>query len=147
MIFFHLFLNVSLTTEPIPISGEVCVSFYYMMYGNNLGSLEIYTEKDGSSKPALLLKENKGKRWYQAQVTINLRSTGDKVQYFFFLNHWFKMVDFAKRRPQNGLYWCSFSSPLIKWKCFRGARPKIPHCQASYLRQSYLHRFSGFFKF
>lgn len=66
-----------------PQSGK-CFQFWYHMYGNSIGQLNVYllTTKTVPSVPAWSRSQNQGNQWYIAQVSItqnsivNVSSTG-----------------------------------------------------------------------
>ncbi|XP_013409923.1 MAM and LDL-receptor class A domain-containing protein 1 isoform X1 [Lingula anatina] len=61
--------RASMATPPINLSGKVCISFRYHMYGNSVGELNVYTSRNNSSKTRVFaFSKNQGNVWKYAQT-------------------------------------------------------------------------------
>ncbi len=61
-------MNVDTTVD------DLCLSFYYHMYGNQIGSLEVYTQTSAGVKhntSLFKLSGEQGNEWYFAQVNVD----------------------------------------------------------------------------
>ena len=59
--------NAKLKSPPLKFSGTLCLSFYYHMYGSDIGSLKVsFNGKDVFSRSG-----NKGNTWLKASVSIS----------------------------------------------------------------------------
>ena len=65
-----------LESGTITQTGSACASFYYHMYGINIGSLNVYVKKQTSSgsshlgPPVWGRQGNQGNRWIMGQVAL-----------------------------------------------------------------------------
>jgi len=59
----------------LPTTGT-CVTFFYHMYGNTMGTLNVYAKVGGAlGTPILTTSGNHGNKWLQAQVTVTSASS------------------------------------------------------------------------
>jgi len=59
----------------LPTTGA-CVTFFYHMYGNTMGTLNVYAKVGGAlGTPILTTSGNHGNKWLQAQVTVSSASS------------------------------------------------------------------------
>ncbi|XP_067654505.1 MAM and LDL-receptor class A domain-containing protein 2-like [Haliotis asinina] len=54
--------------------GTNCLTFYYSMYGSQIGQLNVYTKVNSLGAPIWTRKSNQGNSWKVAQVTIKSQS-------------------------------------------------------------------------
>lgn len=67
-------------------TGQACISFWFHMYGNNIGTLNVYTAQGGSNgSPVWSRQRNQGNRWNLAQISINPSSPYTVIFDFFAL--------------------------------------------------------------
>lgn len=59
-------------TPNINYRGDVCVKFWYHMYGEAVGSLQVYTKNRGTNSPWRTINGNQGNNWIQQQVDVSL---------------------------------------------------------------------------
>ena len=60
-----------LISKSYPASNAECLSFWYHMYGTNIGTLNVYTMSfNRLSSAAWSLSGNQGNQWKRAQVTL-----------------------------------------------------------------------------
>ncbi|XP_013402242.2 MAM and LDL-receptor class A domain-containing protein 1-like, partial [Lingula anatina] len=59
-----------ITSPNLNVTGTICVSFWYHMYGADMGSLKVYRDRGGVRSPIMVLSGNKGNKWLQAAVTL-----------------------------------------------------------------------------
>ena len=53
------------------INSTSCLSFWYYMFGNHIGTLKVHKQIKGGNKQRLfMVSGNQGERWSQAQVQI-----------------------------------------------------------------------------
>lgn len=53
-------------------TGAACIQFWFHMYGNNIGTLNVYTAQGGQNgSPVWSRQRNQGNRWNLAQISIN----------------------------------------------------------------------------
>ena len=54
--------------------GDYCLDFWYMMYGQDVKQLRVYTEGKSDEKEIEFWKEkgNKGEKWLNQKITINV---------------------------------------------------------------------------
>ena len=60
-----------------PTSNELCLSFYYYMYGQDVGTLNVRIKSVGGSNvtlPVWSSSGERGDRWLWAQISINITS-------------------------------------------------------------------------
>jgi hypothetical protein len=59
--------------------GDVCLSYYYHMYGQDQGALYVTTDDRTVTAPWRSIFGNQGNQWIFDQVSITLRSTNHRV--------------------------------------------------------------------
>ena len=59
--------NAKLKSPSLKFTGNMCLSFYYHMYGSDIGSLNVSI----NSKQVFSRSGNKGNQWFKASVTIS----------------------------------------------------------------------------
>lgn len=65
-------------------TGPACISFWYHMYGTNIGTLNVYTAQGGNNgSPVWGRQRNQGNRWNLAQISINPSSPYTVILEFF----------------------------------------------------------------
>ncbi|XP_063956551.1 MAM and LDL-receptor class A domain-containing protein 1-like [Lytechinus pictus] len=70
-----------LYSHTFPAAGSHCFEFYYHMYGDNIGSLNVLIETGGLfSQPYFTLSGNLGNQWNVARIPLN---TNDDFQVYF----------------------------------------------------------------
>ncbi|CAH3142232.1 unnamed protein product [Porites lobata] len=69
--------NAKLKSRPLKFSGTMCLSFYYHMYGSDIGSLKVSI----NGKEVFSRSGNKGNAWLKASVSIS--SIGGSHQIIF----------------------------------------------------------------
>lgn len=57
----------------------MCFTFYYYMYGNDTGSLNVYLHYNGKTHTELSIIGEKGQKWLQGQVEITAVDVPYKV--------------------------------------------------------------------
>jgi hypothetical protein len=63
-------------TPSQPVTTGSCVSFYYHMYGTQMGTLNVYARTGNAiGSPILSTKGNHGNKWLKAQVSVRSTST------------------------------------------------------------------------
>ncbi|WAR02788.1 MLRP1-like protein, partial [Mya arenaria] len=63
-------------STPNPATNGACVSFFYHMYGRQMGTLNVYAKVGGAlGAPILTTSGNHGNKWLQAQVTVSSASS------------------------------------------------------------------------
>ena len=60
--------KAGLISPKLRFSGNMCLHFYYHMYGATIGSLTVKI----NNKPVLSASGNKGNKWLKADVSVNL---------------------------------------------------------------------------
>ncbi|KAL9985794.1 hypothetical protein ACROYT_G008239 [Oculina patagonica] len=60
--------NAKLNTPKLQFSGNMCMKFYYHMYGASMGTLNVIL----NGKTVFSAGGNKGNKWLEAAVTVNL---------------------------------------------------------------------------
>jgi len=76
----HQGQKAQLYSPATAVSSPQCVSFFYHMYGNNIGSLNVYVTLDGSlSNPVWSQSGNQQNKWTQAQFTLNPNNQRQQV--------------------------------------------------------------------
>lgn len=77
--------KAKLLSRTVSATSTVCISFYYHMYGNNIGALNVYLTKSGASNsvPAWTRKGNQQNKWTIGQLTMN---PGQNQQVFSYFN-------------------------------------------------------------
>lgn len=70
-----------LISESLSYATHNCVTFYYHMYGNTIGTLRVWTQLQGTSNPLPVweLHGNQGNSWKKAQVSIPKQGGDYKV--------------------------------------------------------------------
>ncbi|GFR70351.1 MAM and LDL-receptor class A domain-containing protein 1-like [Elysia marginata] len=66
--------------------GDVCLHFFYFMYGSNVGALNLYVKSVTQSalgQPIWKMTGNQGQRWIQTEVTIRAASFKGAYQIIF----------------------------------------------------------------
>ncbi|CAD5119990.1 DgyrCDS8574 [Dimorphilus gyrociliatus] len=71
--------RANLETPIINHIGDICLSFYYMMYGSTVGHLTIYTEKRASGAYWWSKHGDQGNVWRPAQIDIRIEAQNDKI--------------------------------------------------------------------
>lgn len=67
------FEKVNFTSTTITKRGELCLVFWYYMFGKHMGSLNVYYESDTGHSVKLFSKSNnQGQRWHSAHIDINV---------------------------------------------------------------------------
>ncbi|XP_047128245.1 MAM and LDL-receptor class A domain-containing protein 1 isoform X1 [Hydra vulgaris] len=56
-----------------------CFLFYYHMYGQSIGSLNIYANFSGTEKLLWTLSGNKGNTWFNGQVNVGIATTAYRI--------------------------------------------------------------------
>jgi hypothetical protein len=60
-----------LSTPQYPPTNSMCLTFWYHMYGSDIGSLNVYISTYNKlNSPILTLQGNKGNSWNIAQTTV-----------------------------------------------------------------------------
>ena len=59
--------NAKLKSRPLKFSGTMCLSFYYHMFGSDIGSLKVSI----NGKEVFSRSGNKGNAWLKASVSIS----------------------------------------------------------------------------
>lgn len=60
-----------LASKTYPATNGMCLSFWYHMYGNSIGTLNVYTSTFSRlGSPVWALYGNQGNNWRKAQTTI-----------------------------------------------------------------------------
>ena len=66
----------SLDTPVFTYTGDVCIKFFYSMYGSDIGSLVVLTSFRGVDNRVFTLFHDKGKLWHEAAVSTNISKNG-----------------------------------------------------------------------
>ncbi|KAH3887714.1 hypothetical protein DPMN_011733 [Dreissena polymorpha] len=66
-------------------TGSFCLSFWYHMYGNNIGSLNVYLQDGGSKTNVFTRTGNQVNFWLYRSVTVNPSSPQFSVSFQFYL--------------------------------------------------------------
>ena len=64
---------------PLGVVGEICVEFYYSMYGEEIGALRLLTRNQGTDTQVWSLSGNQGQQWVQYRETVRLTSATQQV--------------------------------------------------------------------
>lgn len=64
-----------LTTPQLPPTNNKCLTFWYHMYGSDIGTLNVYVSTYNKlASPLITLQGDKGNKWKIAQTTIQSQS-------------------------------------------------------------------------
>lgn len=64
--------NARLISTTYTFKGRQCVTFWYHMYGSNIGTLNVYAKRGNRlGAPQWTKSTDQGNKWNKAQVTIN----------------------------------------------------------------------------
>ena len=58
--------DVARLKKTMPFSGNMCLSFYYHMYGSTMGTLNVYV----NGVKVFSASGNKGNNWRKAELTV-----------------------------------------------------------------------------
>ena len=62
-----------LLSDWIELNEEVCIQFWYHMYGSDIGNLSIYLKTNQSETVVWTLSGNQGDQWRFGQTALNSR--------------------------------------------------------------------------
>lgn len=60
-----------LLSSTISTSQSACVTFYYHMFGQNIGSLNVYTKQVALGQPVWTRSGNQQNQWIQGQFSLS----------------------------------------------------------------------------
>ena len=66
---FHFY---SLDTPSLEYTGPVCITFFYSMYGIDMGSLLVFTSFRGEDNPVFMRSGDRGDTWHEAAVSTTI---------------------------------------------------------------------------
>lgn len=74
--FFHLETESSgtgrLESEPIELTGSICLTFWYYIIGNTWNNLTLYTTSDVKFRKILSIYGDSGGKWREKTVSIDI---------------------------------------------------------------------------
>lgn len=68
--------DTSTISRQLP-AGEYCLNFWYMMYGNGIEKLQVYTTVDSTDSILWSEEGDKYQEWYEANITLKLDKDGE----------------------------------------------------------------------